>query len=88
MHLSSLLSHRDSVAIVSCLGKDQLGNEARRRMELKGVRTDYIQFHEDWDTGECFYLVGWPQVVVDLQSYLMFESNSQSWTIHQEWQLH
>lgn len=56
VHLASLLPDCDTVAVASCLGKDQLGNEARRRMELKGVRTDYIQFHDDWDTGMLLYL--------------------------------
>lgn len=40
-----------TVAIATCLGKDQLGKEARRRLELKDVRTDYTQFHSEWETG-------------------------------------
>jgi hypothetical protein len=57
VHLASLLPDCDTVAVSSCLGKDQLGNEARRRMELKGVRTDYIQFHDDWDTGTYYICI-------------------------------
>ena len=52
MHLASLLPENNTVAIASCLGKDQLGHEAKRRLELKGVRSDCIQFHEEWETGE------------------------------------
>lgn len=40
-----------TVAIAACLGNDQLGREARRRLSLKGVRTDFIQYHEVWETG-------------------------------------
>lgn len=36
MHLASLLPEKETVAVASCLGKDQLGNEARRRLQLKG----------------------------------------------------
>ena len=56
MHLASLLPKGETVAIASCLGEDQLGKEARRRLEVKGVRSEYIQFREDWETGELFYL--------------------------------
>lgn len=62
MHLASLLPEGDTVAIASCLGNDQLGNEAKRRLELKGVRTDYLQFHKEWNTGmNClvFYVSLW-----------------------------
>ena len=52
IHLASLLPETKSVAIVSCLGSDQLGDEALRRLKLKGVRSDYVQFHCKWDTGE------------------------------------
>lgn len=63
VHLASLFRHwasgndeNDSrpptVAVATCVGNDQLGREAQRRLELKGVRTDYIQFHEKWETGE------------------------------------
>ena len=44
-------SNRPTVAIAACLGKDQLGKEAKRRLELNGVRVDYIQFHPEWETG-------------------------------------
>ncbi len=40
-----------SVAIAACLGNDQLGWEAHRRLSLKGVRMDCIQYHEVWETG-------------------------------------
>lgn len=58
VHLASLFSsspsdnHESStVAIAACLGDDQLGREAHRRLSIKGVRTDYIQFHGEWETG-------------------------------------
>ncbi len=45
-------NHRNlSVAIAACLGNDRLGREAHRRLSLKGVRTDCIQYHEVWETG-------------------------------------
>ncbi len=63
VHLASLFRHQTSrknndasrpptVAVATCVGNDQLGREAQRRLELKGVRTDFIQFHEKWETGE------------------------------------
>lgn len=59
IHLASLFDGSgNSVAIATCLGNDQLGKEAKRRLDLKGVKTDYIQFHEDWETGEgCVRLI-------------------------------
>jgi len=62
VHLASLFQHWASrndeddsrpptVAVATCVGNDQLGREARRRLGLKGVRTDFIQFHEKWETG-------------------------------------
>ena len=48
---SSSSNHHPTVAIAACLGNDQLGREARRRLSLKGVRTDCIQCHELWETG-------------------------------------
>jgi fructokinase len=43
--------NRPTVAIAACLGKDQLGKEAQRRLALNGVRTDYVQYHSEWETG-------------------------------------
>eukprot|EP00804_Cyclotella_cryptica_P007088 CCRYP_014515-RA/>CCRYP_014515-RA protein AED:0.01 eAED:0.01 QI:87/1/1/1/1/1/2/3376/443 len=57
VHLASLLRRRDrgrgsgGVAVVTCLGDDALGREARRRLEWRGVRMDYVQFHGEWETG-------------------------------------
>lgn len=48
---SIIINHHPTVAIAACLGNDQLGREAYRRLSLKGVRTDCIQFHEVWETG-------------------------------------
>ncbi|KAL3758919.1 hypothetical protein ACHAWU_003191 [Discostella pseudostelligera] len=48
---SIINNHQPTVAIAACLGNDQLGREAYRRLSLKGVRTDCIQFHEVWETG-------------------------------------
>jgi len=39
------------VAIAACLGNDRLGRETLRRLDLFGVRTDYVQIHEEWETG-------------------------------------
>ncbi len=39
------------VAVAACLGNDRLGKEAIRRLSLLGVRTDYVQIHEEWETG-------------------------------------
>eukprot|EP00984_Skeletonema_dohrnii_P027005 scaffold16436_cov118-Skeletonema_dohrnii-CCMP3373.AAC.2 len=44
-------SNRPTVAVATCLGKDQLGKEAQRRLALNGVRTDYVQYHSEWETG-------------------------------------
>lgn len=44
-------SNRPTVAIAACLGEDQLGKEAVRRLVLNGVSADYIQFHQEWETG-------------------------------------
>lgn len=44
-------SNRPTVAIAACLGEDQLGKEAVRRLVLNGVLADYIQFHPEWETG-------------------------------------
>lgn len=43
--------NKASVAVATCLGKDQLGREAQRRLALNNVRTDYVQFHSKWETG-------------------------------------
>ena len=57
VHIASLFQSSASattanVAVSACLGKDQLGKEAARRLALKGVMTDgYIQFHKEWETG-------------------------------------
>ena len=55
VHLASLFQSSDdpslSIAIATCVGDDQLGREAQRRFNVKGVRTDYIQFHDEWETG-------------------------------------
>ena len=56
VHLASLFRSIDdssspTVAIAACLGNDQLGREAHRRFTVKGVRTDFIQYHEKWETG-------------------------------------
>ena len=48
---SSSANSKPTVAIAACLGNDRLGKEASRRLSLKGVRTDYLQFHERWETG-------------------------------------
>lgn len=48
---SSSSGNKASVAVATCLGKDQLGREAQRRLALNGVRTDYVQFHSKWETG-------------------------------------
>jgi len=47
----SNISNRPTVAVATCLGKDQLGKEAQRRLALNGVRTDYVQYHSEWETG-------------------------------------
>lgn len=39
------------VAIVSCVGDDRLGDEARRRADRYGVATDLVQVHLDLPTG-------------------------------------
>jgi len=44
-------SNQPTVAVATCLGKDQLGKEAQRRLALNGVRTDYVQYHSEWETG-------------------------------------
>lgn len=46
-----------TVAVAACLGKDQLGYEARRRLAIHGVRTDYIQYHPKWETGMAIALI-------------------------------
>lgn len=54
VHLASLfhsVGDHSSVAIACSLGNDQLGREAHRRIGIKGVRTDYIQYHATWETG-------------------------------------
>ena len=56
VHLASLFrsihdSSSPTVAIAACVGNDQLGREAHRRFGVKGVRTDFIQYHEKWETG-------------------------------------
>ena len=54
VHLASLfhsVGDHSSVAIACSLGNDQLGREAHRRIGIKGVRTDYIQYHDTWETG-------------------------------------
>jgi len=55
VHLASLFQSSDdpslSIAIATCVGDDQLGREAKRRFNVKGVRTDYMQFHDKWETG-------------------------------------
>lgn len=55
VHLASLFQSTDdpslSIAIATCVGGDQLGREAKRRFNVKGVRTDYMQFHDKWETG-------------------------------------
>ncbi|KAL7540113.1 hypothetical protein ACHAXR_009889 [Thalassiosira sp. AJA248-18] len=48
---SSLSSANPTVAVAACLGKDQLGKEAQRRLSICGVRTEYLQFHSEWETG-------------------------------------
>jgi fructokinase len=40
-----------TVAIAASLGNDRLGRETLRRLDLFGVRTDYVQIHEEWETG-------------------------------------
>mmetsp|Transcript_6195 Transcript_6195/g.15414 ORF Transcript_6195/g.15414 Transcript_6195/m.15414 type:complete len:470 (+) Transcript_6195:98-1507(+) len=42
---------RPTVAVAACVGDDQLGREARRRLALREVRTDYLQLHSGWETG-------------------------------------
>ena len=55
VHLASLFQSSNdpslSIAIATCVGNDQLGREAKRRFNVKGVRTDYMQFHDKWETG-------------------------------------
>eukprot|EP00584_Thalassiosira_punctigera_P008501 CAMPEP_0172531168 /NCGR_PEP_ID=MMETSP1067-20121228/4677_1 /TAXON_ID=265564 ORGANISM="Thalassiosira punctigera, Strain Tpunct2005C2" /NCGR_SAMPLE_ID=MMETSP1067 /ASSEMBLY_ACC=CAM_ASM_000444 /LENGTH=430 /DNA_ID=CAMNT_0013315515 /DNA_START=24 /DNA_END=1316 /DNA_ORIENTATION=+ len=56
VHLASLFASSSqstdpTVAVAACLGKDQLGKDAHRRLSTKGVRVDYIQFHHEWETG-------------------------------------
>ena len=54
VHLAYLFNNSQSsttVAVSACLGNDQLGREAQRRLALNGVRTDYIQYHPEWETG-------------------------------------
>jgi len=46
-----------TVAISACLGQDQLGKEAHRRLALKGVRTDYLQYSTEWETGMSIALL-------------------------------
>ena len=48
---SSSSDKKASVAVATCLGNDQLGKEAQRRLALNGVRTDYVQVHSAWETG-------------------------------------
>lgn len=48
VHLSCMGT---STAVVTSLGSDQLGNEAIRRLQIKGVNTDYIQKHPNLGTG-------------------------------------
>eukprot|EP00986_Skeletonema_menzelii_P009650 scaffold4424_cov154-Skeletonema_menzelii.AAC.10 len=48
---SSSSDSKASVAVATCLGNDQLGKEAQRRLALNGVRTDYVQVHSEWETG-------------------------------------
>jgi len=50
--------NRPTVAVAACLGKDQLGKEAQRRLALNGVRTDYVQYHPGWETGMATALLG------------------------------
>ena len=50
-HLASILSSPETVGIAACVGDDQLGRDARRRLELKGVNTDFLQCHESLETG-------------------------------------
>lgn len=50
-HLASLLSSPETVGIAACVGDDQLGREAKRRLALKGVNTDFLQCHESLETG-------------------------------------
>ena len=48
IHLSSL---HTQTAILSCIGKDRLGDETIRRLEARGVHTYLIQRHEVYSTG-------------------------------------
>jgi len=54
---SSPSSTIPTVAIAACLGEDQLGKEAQRRLSIKGVRTDYLQFHPGWETGMAIAII-------------------------------
>lgn len=38
-----------TVAIVTCLGNDRLGEESVQLLAPFNVRTDYIQFHSTWE---------------------------------------
>ena len=48
VHLSSL---GVNAAVASCVGNDQLGKEARRRLETRNVDTSLMQLHDDMGTG-------------------------------------
>ena len=63
VHLASLFyasssKGKPTVAIAACLGDDQLGREARRRLSIKGVRTDRLQCHPEWETGMATAIIG------------------------------
>lgn len=44
-------ARRPTVAVAACLGDDRLGGEAMRRLAARGVRVDYVQRHDEWETG-------------------------------------